>query len=224
MNASQSAKAVVENKATAKASIFFKGDPFWYIIENTFNAGSPRFGDPVTMRVEGLQIATDGAIDIPSGTILPTKHEEGNMFLFMRHSGRPTLFVSDGDKWWPAISSADEIDEGNTNKFLSKALGYRNRHTTSASGMLTVTWPAGRFTKPPIVNIQVMVPTINGVFDTTHMYVANIDSCTATGMTMRVRRALVGSTSILLGGSTTIFEQATVPIDVHITASPSTEQ
>lgn len=177
------------------------------------------------MRAEGLTLATNGAIDIPSGVALPSKHEEGNMFLFTRALGRPTLFVSDGNKWWPAIASADEIDAGAVNKFVTQLppATYRKRHTTDSGGMLTVTWPTGRFSTSPIVNVQIMIPAINGVLDATHMYVANIDSCTAQGMTLRVRRALVGSTMIILGGATTIFEKVTVPIDVHITASASTD-
>lgn len=60
---------------------------------------------------------------------------------------------------------------------------YAKAHMTDASGNLSVTWPAGRFNKIPIMPDPTIV-----VSDTAYVYKATVTACTLTGCTIKVTR------------------------------------
>lgn len=196
------------------------------------------------MRIDGMSVSDAGVMDIPSGHTLPTKHEQGNIFLLVSDStSRPTLYASNGTTWNPAIASTDDLQNGvvrhylvasdllpadwaattGITRILNKPSTYIKKHTTTATGTLSITWPTGRFAVAPIVTLQTIVPSISGSQDATHVYTANVLTCTTTGMTAKVTRSLIGSVGVLLGGNILISEPATVAVDIMVTATSPTD-
>lgn len=144
-------------------------------------------------------------------------------------SGKPSLFSgSYADLTGkPAIPAAQVQSDWNATSGLGVILNkpsiptlsarYAKRHTTAADGTLTITWPAGRFTGVPVATAAAIINASD------YVYRAQILTCDAAGMTLRVTRSAVANQTIVVGGLVKLNESLTVPIDVMITAQVASD-
>lgn len=94
---------------------------------------------------------------------------------------------------------------------------YAKRLTTAADGTLTVTWPTGRFTGVPVATAAAIINASD------YVYRAQILTCDATGMTLRVTRSAVANQTIVVGGLIKLNETLTAAVDVMVTAQVATD-
>lgn len=71
------------------------------------------------MRFDGIELKTGSVLDIPSGTALPAKHVEGNLFFLT--SGTPALYIALDTGWQKVISSTDSLAEGPNSQYFTQA-------------------------------------------------------------------------------------------------------
>lgn len=95
---------------------------------------------------------------------------------------------------------------------------YAKQHTTSAGSpdVLTVVWPAGRFTSVPIMPDPTVVIT-----DANFLYKAQVTACTLTGCTIKITRQAVSLTISL--GALTLNPPVTSPVQVNVFAIQQTD-
>jgi hypothetical protein len=95
---------------------------------------------------------------------------------------------------------------------------YAKQHTTTAGSpsVLTVVWPAGRFTESPIMPDPTVVNN-----DTTTLYKATVTACDATGCTIKITKQSVNLTISL--GALTLNPPVTAPVLVNVFAIQQTD-
>lgn len=95
---------------------------------------------------------------------------------------------------------------------------YAKQHMTPAGSpdTLTITWPAGRFTDPPIMPDPTVVTA-----DTSYVYKARVTTCDATGCTIKITRQNVNLTISL--GLLSLNPPITAPVAVNVFAIQQTD-
>lgn len=94
---------------------------------------------------------------------------------------------------------------------------YAKRHTTDATGLVTITFPTGRFTVAPEVSAQV----VNS--DTAYVYVADVISVSATTLVVQVYRITMATFTLLGLTAITVASKPTTVQSVSITAQVATD-
>jgi hypothetical protein len=130
-------------------------------------------------------------------------------------TGKPAIPAAQVQSDWNATSGLGVILNKPTIPTLSAR--YAKRHTTAADGTLTISWPTGRFTGIPVATAAAIINASD------YVYRAQILTCDATGMTLRVTRSAVANQTIVVGGLVRLNESLTVPIDVMITAQVASD-
>ena len=95
---------------------------------------------------------------------------------------------------------------------------YAKQHTTTAGtpSVLTVVWPSGRFTVPPIMPDPTVVNN-----DATTLYKATVTSCDAAGCTIKITKQSVNLSIVL--GALTLNPPVTAPVLVNVFAIQQTD-
>lgn len=130
-------------------------------------------------------------------------------------TNKPTIPASQVQSDWSATTGLGVI----LNKPAIPVLParYAKRLTTAADGTLTVTWPTGRFTGVPVTTAAAIINASD------YVYRAQILTCDATGMTLRVTRSAVANQTIVVGGLVKLNETLTAAVDVMVTAQVATD-
>lgn len=94
---------------------------------------------------------------------------------------------------------------------------YAKLHTTTADGTLTINFPAGRFTSAPVPTAAAIVN------DPGYVYRAQILTCSATQLTLRITRSQIANVNIVLGGLVKLNESLTSAVQVSVKAEVSSD-
>lgn len=130
-------------------------------------------------------------------------------------TNKPTIPAAQAQSDWNATTGLGVILNKPTIPVLPAR--YAKRLTTAADGTLAVTWPTGRFTGVPVATAAAIINASD------YVYRAQILTCDATGMTLRVTRSAVANQTIVVGGLVKLNEALTAAVDVMITAQVATD-